>query len=173
MARGLKGRIRVIIEMDEYESGEGAGAAVKRLPHGFEWEWEFTSGTTDGTQMDRAWSSKPALTTTPVDTDIVGTSNLADVLDGSNNVNLTDLCVMAAVNLEGSGGGDIDIGGGSAPVDLWTLAAGDGVAVKPAGIFLWVAPYGIQPTATTADILRAVASAGTVNGRILIAGRST
>lgn len=171
MARGAKGRIYVLVEFDETETDEGAGAATKRLPHRIEYKREFSSGTTNGTQMDRVWSTDVDLTTTPVDVDVVGTANLPSVLDAGNNVNLTDVCVLCVVNDDPAGGDNAVLGASSAPF-TGMLPAGDVANVLPEGILLWVAPHGAGPTATTADLIRLVANANTAAIRALIAGRS-
>lgn len=174
MARGVKGRITVVVDLEEYDDGgSGAAAALKRLPHRVEYTWEVTGGTTDGTQLDRIYSSAPSLTTTPTDLDLVSAASLPSAMDGSLNVGMSDLAVICVVNGAAAGSGDADVGGSSAPVTGWTLASGDGVSVRPQGILLWVAPYGVATAATTADLLRVVASTGTVAAKVLLAGRST
>jgi hypothetical protein len=127
----------------------------------------FTSGTTDGTTIDRCWSSSTAVTTTPTDHDLIGglTSNL-----NGQATSFVDLVGIICVN-DGTSG-DIQIGAGSNPVTGWVLAAGDGVTVKPGGIFLWLAPNGVAPSAGTADILREVASAGSISQKFVLLGRS-
>lgn len=170
MARGTKGKIKVVIEVEEFDDGgAGAGAETKRLRHPINYEWEWTSGNTDGTQMNQVFSNLISLTTTPVDTDLVSASSLASQMDGQP-VAMVDPCVVCVINNAASGSGDVQIGAGSNP---WTgmLAAGDVANVKPQGILLWVAPYGAPATAGTADILRVVASTGTVDTKVLVAGR--
>ncbi len=174
MARGVKGKITVVVDLEEYDDGgAGAGSATKRLPHWVEYTWEVTGGTTDGTMLDRIYSSAPSLTTTPTDLDLVSASSLASAMDSGLNVGMSDLAVICVLNTAAAGSGDVDVGASSAPVTGWTLANGDGVSVGPQGILLWVAPYGVATTATTADLLRVVASTGTVTSKVLVAGRST
>ncbi len=174
MGRGYKGSVTVQIRSEEYDdTGAGVGGEPKRLKHDVDYTWNWTSGTTDGTMMDRVYSAAPSLTTTPTDIDLISASSLASAMDGSLNVAITDLCMVCVLNTAANGSGDADIGAGSAPYDGMWLAAGDGASVKPQGILLWIAPYGAVATATTADILRAVASAGTVPVKVLLAGRST
>lgn len=173
MARKLKTKIRILIECVEESTDIGAGELPSRLVHRFEYNKDFASGTTDGTAMDRVHSAVTGFTTTPTDIDLVGASQLPSKLDGSLNVNFSDLCVVALANDAASGSGDLELGGdGTAPV-VGVMKAGNDIAVvKPEGCFVWIAPYGIAPVATTGDILQVAATTGTVSGRSLLAGRS-
>lgn len=45
MARGVKGRIRVIVDFEEYDDGgSGAGSSLKRLPHPIDYTWVLVAG---------------------------------------------------------------------------------------------------------------------------------
>jgi len=174
MARKLKTKVRILIECVEESTEIGAGELPARLVHRFEYNKDFASGVTDGTQLDRVHSTLASFTTTPTDIDLIGTSNLSSKLDGSLNVNFTDLCVVAAANDAASGAGDLEVGGDASAPLVGMLKAGNDVAVvKPQGCFVWIAPFGVAPVATTGDILQVVATAGTIEGRSLLAGRST
>ncbi len=170
MARKLFTTVSLVIESFEVDDDAGAASAPKTLKHRWAYEKSFESGTTNGTQLDRVWSTDADNTTTPQDADLHG--GLNSVLDSGLAVAFPDLCVVAIANDEASGGDDINVGAGTNPVDTMWLAAGDGTRIKPQGCFVWIAPDGITITAATNDILRLVASAGTVPKRALIAGRS-
>ncbi|MEQ1565382.1 MAG: hypothetical protein ABMA64_07070 [Myxococcota bacterium] len=169
MARQVKGKVTVIVDIDEMETGVGANGDTTDCQHRIEYNWTFDSGTTDGTQIDRVWSTAAALSTTPEDTDLSGT--LPSVLNGSNTVVLADLVGIVVANDTAAGGGDAQVGAGGSPV-VGFHASGNVEAVKPQGLFLWIAPYGTAITAATADILRMVASAGSVARRAIVFGRS-
>ena len=169
MARKLVTTVTVLIEAVEIDDDAGAGSQQKVLKHRLAYEKTFESGTTDGTHMDRVWSSDADATTTPQDADLIG--GLTSVLDSGNAASFADLCVVALCNDESSGGDDLVMGAGSNPL-VGIGATGDIANVKPQGLLLWVAPYGVAPVAGTGDILRLVASAGTVPKRVLFAGRS-
>ena len=70
------------------------------------------------------------------------------------------------------GGDDVEIGGGANPVTAFHAAA-DVESVKPGGILVWIAPDGAAVAAGASDILRMVASAGTVPRRAIVFGRSS
>lgn len=170
MARQCRGKIRILVEIDEIETDVGADSRTVVLPHRIAYEWDFDSGVTDGTEINRVWSTDAASTTTPDDADLQG--SLASVLNGSNTVVLADLVGLVVVNDAASGSGDVLVGAGTNPVTAFHAAA-DVEAVKPRGIFLWVAPFGGSVAAGASDILRMVASAGSVAKRAILFGRST
>jgi len=170
MARQVKAKIRVYVEVEEFETDVGSASVTTRAPHIIDYSYDFESGTTDGTQLDRVWSSDADLSGAATDTDLSGA--LASVLNGSNTVVLADLCILAIENTTANGGGDVNVGGDAAAVTGWVANASDIVPVKPKGLLLWVAPFGTAVTATTADVLQRVASAGTVTNKTIVAGRS-
>jgi hypothetical protein len=170
MARQAKAKIRVLVEVEEFETDVGADSATIRLPHRIEYNLDLESGTTDGTQIDRVYSSDASLSTTPTDLDLSG--SLASALNGSNTVVLADLVLIAVENTTAAGGGTSNVGGDAAAVTGWVADATDVVKVGPKGLFLWIAPSGTTVTATTADVLQLVASTGTVTNKIIVAGRS-
>lgn len=170
MARQAKAKIRIYIEVEEFETDVGAASFTTRAPHIIDYSYDFESGTTDGTQIDRVWSSDADLSGAATDTDLSG--SLASVLNGSNTVVLADLVLIAIENTTAVGGGDVQAGGDAASLTGWVANANDIIAVKPKGILVWVAPHGTAVTAATADVLQRAASAGTVTNKTIIAGRS-
>jgi hypothetical protein len=67
------------------------------------------------------------------------------------------------------------VGAGSNPFINWVMASGDGVKVRPGGIFCMYAPdsTGYAVTAGTGDVVTVATNAGTsVTYDVLIAGRS-
>ncbi len=169
MARQARMTLEVRLIVDESATTPaGAGDEVARLRHQILYSKELTSGTTDATEVDRVWSSSASLTASPTDLDLL--SATTSKLDSGLTNGFVDLVCLAVAN-DGAAG-DIQVGAGSNPVAGVWLAAGDGVAVKPGGFFLWVAPSGIAPVAGTGDILRLVTSSGTIAGRAMIVGRS-
>lgn len=169
MARQVVGKIRVLVEIQEIETDLGAASAPNVLPHRIEYNWDFTSGTTDGTEINRVWSTDTALTTSPEDGDLQG--SLASVQNGANTVVIADFVGLCVVNDAASGSGDVVVGAGTNPVTAFHAVA-DVESVKPQGIFLWVAPFGAAVGAAASDILRMVASTGTVARRAVLFGRS-
>jgi len=172
MARRLKTKVRILIECVEESTDLGAGELPSRLVHRFEYNRDFASGTSNGTQLDRVYSDTANFTTTPLDVDIISASSLPSKLDGSANVSLVDLCIVAATNEGASGGGDIEVFGDGSGVVGVLKAANDIAVVKPQGCFVWIAPDGIAPVAGTGDIIQIAASTGTIEGKTLLAGRS-
>lgn len=166
--RGVTGRVYVLVEFDELESDEGVSAAPKRLQHRIEYTRTFTSGTTDGTQLDRIWSTSTAQTTTETDIDIRGT--LPGILDSGDTVVVADMSLICVVNNDPSGGDDLLLGAGTNPF-TGMLAAGDIASIKPGGILLWLAPDGVPAVAATSDVIR-LDSNGTATALALLAGRS-
>lgn len=169
MARQARAKIRIEVTVEEIETDAGVSSAPARLIHQVKYEKDFTSGTTNGTQIDRVWSTDADLTTTPEDTDLQG--SLASVLNGGNTVTIADLVGLVVVNDEASGGDDVQVGAGTNPVTAFH-ASGDIEAVKPGGILVWIAPDGAAVAGGASDILRMVASAGTVPRRAIVFGRS-
>lgn len=169
MARQAKGKVRIVVEIEEIETDVGADSRTVTLPHRIEYNWEFLSGTTDGTQIDRVWSTDDALTTTPEDSDLQG--SLASKLNGSNTVTIADLVGIVATCDDAQGGDNVQIGAGTNPVTAM-LASGDVATVRPQGILVWIAPYGAAVGAAASDILRMVASANTALRRAIVFGRS-
>ena len=170
MARQAKGRVRVLVEIEEFETDIGADSATTRLLHRLAYDRDWDSGTTDGTQIDRVWSSDADLTTSATDTDLSG--SLSSVLNGSNTVVMADLVLLAVENTTAAGGGDAVVGGDAAAITGWVGNANDVVNVKPTGLLLYIAPHGVGITATTADVLQRAASSGTVTNKTIVAGRS-
>lgn len=169
MARAAKGKIRILVEIEEIETDVGADSRTVSVPHRIEYNWDFTSGTTDGTEINRVWSTDADLTTTPEDGDLQG--SLASQLNGANTVTIADLVGVVVTNEEETGAGDVLVGAGSNPVTAFHAAA-DVEAVKPKGIFLWIAPYGAAVGAAASDILRMVASAGVIGRKAIVFGRN-
>jgi hypothetical protein len=171
MARQLKTRVYAKVTCEEIETDLGGGSATSRLVHEIEYDKTFTTGTTDGSEMDRVYSTDTALTTSPTDIDLSG--SLASVLNGSNTVVMADLCLICSVNDQTSSG-DVRIGAAATNplIGPFVTVATDSLAVKPTGLFLWCAPNGTAVTGGSADVIRAVASTGTVSHRTILAGRS-
>jgi hypothetical protein len=170
MARQAKAKVRVLIEIEEFETALGADSFTSRLLHKIDYQQDWESGTTDGTQIDRVYSTAAALSGAATDTDISG--SLASALNGSNTVVLADLVLLAVENTTAAGGGDLQVGGDAASVTGWVGNANDIVNVGPKGLLLWIAPSGKSVTATTADILQFASSSGSVTNKIIVAGRS-
>lgn len=170
MARKLKTKVRILIECEEIITDVGLGEPVRHM-HRFEYNKDFATGTTDGTQMDRAHSDEADYTTTPTDYEVFGTT-LADVIDGSLSVNFSDFCVMAVSNEEANGAGNLEVFGDANGLVGAVKAANDIVLVRPEGCFVWIAPYGVAPVNGTGDIVQVAASTGTITGKHLMAGRS-
>lgn len=171
MARQVLTEVHVLVQSWEVETLVGAGQQTKRLLHEVKKDYVFTSGTTDYTENDRVWSNQYSFTTTPDTIDISGT--LLSKLDASNNNVFVDPTVFLFTNEESSGAGYVTVGAGSNPYAGCWAAAGDGAKVFPQGLLLMVAPGGFTaPVAGTGDILTMAASAGTIAGKVLVAGRS-
>lgn len=169
MARQCKGKIRILVEIQEIETDVGADSRTVTLPHRIEYNVDFASGTTDGTEINRVWSTDATATTTPDDLDLQG--SLASVLNGSNTVVIPDLVGVVVTNDAAAGSGDVQVGAGTNPVTAFHASA-DVEVVKPQGIFLWIAPHGGAVAAGASDLLRMVASAGSLARRAIVFGRS-
>jgi hypothetical protein len=170
MARQVSGTVHVIVHLEEVETDAGLASQNARVSHDYEKKFEWTAGNDAVTKLDRIMSSDAGFTTSPTDLDLVGTSITSAL---SSTVTFAGGVAVVLVTNEGTAGGTVSVGAGSAPWDDWVIAAGDGVKIPQGGLLLWIAPETDEaPTATTADILRIVGSA-TIAGKSLIAGRST
>jgi hypothetical protein len=139
------------------------------LLHQLIYSAELPSGTADGS-IDRVYSDAIGFTTSNTDLDVV--AGVASKLNGAT-LTFADVCGVAVFNdgLVGGGGGNLIVGNAAAPLGLFS-AGTTTITVRPGGIFLWTDGPGIQPAGGTTDVLRIVASAGTVQGRVAIWGRS-
>jgi hypothetical protein len=166
MARGVSGKLTVALDLQEFETALGADGRQSVLPARFRKLVEFAAGTTNG-QLDRVHSIAPSFTTTPTDVDLAG--SLTSPLGGGANT-FVDLVLIYIENT--SAVGNLLVGGDAASIPLFS-ATNDVIVIPPGGFFLWYGgDAGITVTATTADILQIAASAGTVNGKVYLAGRS-
>lgn len=177
MARQAHGSIEVKIKIWETETDPGvAGSAPLPLPHEMTYSKKWTSGYADSTQIDRVWSSNAGVAASPgTSIDLVSASGLPSRLDSADNVQFAGGVVVLAIKHNATTGdiGNIEVGGGSAAWPGPVKDASDVIVVPPGGLLLWVAPEGVAPTATTADILKVLhAGTGTVAAESLIAGRS-
>lgn len=130
---------------------------------------------TDGTsanQIDLQWSDTSTIAISSSDTlDLAG-----GLTDGFGTTLTFVEIVMIYVRAASGNTNDVEVGAGSNPLLNWVLATGDGVVVKPGGIFLILAPtnpaYAV--TGGTGDILEITNSSGgtEVTYDIVILGRS-
>jgi hypothetical protein len=175
MARGAWGYVEVRLRVWEGESDPGvAGGTPARVLHSLDYRKDWTAGT-GVDQLDRVWSTDE-LSDTPSSLDLVSASSLPSKLDTGDNVQFAGGVTVLAIENE-SATDPITIGGGSAGFDglcAFQGTEGEGEStIHPRGLLLWVAPDGVAPTATTADILKAVFSGtGTVACKLIIAGTS-
>lgn len=168
MARTVKARVYVLVEVEEIDTLLGAEQTSSRLLHRILYDRSFETGTTDTTQLDRVWSSSAEIAAgTPRDVDLIGgeTSQLNGL-----TTSFVDWAIMCIENQESAG--DVQVGGDANGAVGWISAAATNVSVKPNGILLWVAPAGVLPVAGTGDIVQLAASAGTITTKALFAGRS-
>jgi hypothetical protein len=118
---------------------------------------DLATGTGLG-QADMQWSDRRTLAASASEN-----LDLAGSLTGPLGTTLTFARIKAVyVKAASTNTNDVQVTrDGSAGVPLF-LAASDGIAVKPGGLFLWVAPNaaGIAVTATTGDLLVVTNSAG-------------
>lgn len=166
MAREVSGNLRLQIGLQERNTAIGAGGEVGLVNIDELLEVVFAAGTADG-QLDRVHRQPLSLTTTPTDIDLRGV--LTSII-GAGTVDFIDLVLLLIVNT--SSAGNIVVGGDANAVPIYG-AANDTEAVPPGGFICkhW-GNTGLGVTAGTGDILQLAASAGTVTGRLLLAGRS-
>jgi hypothetical protein len=165
MARFANGSVRVEVDINEAVTALGAGDDIARMPHRRVYSKTLASGTADG-EIDRVVSQGVSFTTTPTDIDLSGS------LTSPLNAGAVVFAEVSMIYIENTAAaGNLQVGGDAASLPLFGAAA-DFIVVPPGGCFFWYAPAGIAITATTADILQIAASAGTVTGKVTIAGRS-
>lgn len=161
--------VQLSISITEFLALLGAGQQASQLIHAAGYTAELPSGLADGS-IDRVYSDAVNFTTSNTDLDLV-----AGVTSKLNGAALTfaDVCGVAVFNdgVAGGGGGNLVIGNAAAPLALFSAPTATHT-VRPAGCYLWTDSVGIQPAGGTTDVLRIVASAGTVAGRVVIWGRS-
>jgi len=126
-------------------------------PIDFTTEIDLATGTGLG-QADMQWSDRRTLAASATEN-----LDLAGSLTGPFGTTLTFARIKAIyVKAASTNTNDVQVTrDGSAGAPLF-LAASDGLAVKPGGLFLWVAPNaaGVAVTATTGDLLVVTNSAG-------------
>lgn len=177
MARQVWGELELKVRLWEAETAPaGAGSESARLLHSIHEKRSWTSGYADSSQIDRVWSTNAGAAASPgTDLDLVSASSLPSKLDTNDNVQFAGGVVLVVLCHDDATGdnGEVQIGGSSNPFLGMVVDASDKISVPPGGLFLWLAPDGVPPTAGTADILRiAHNGVGTVAARALIAGRS-
>jgi hypothetical protein len=165
MPRDAYGKVKVEIEIIERNTAIGPGDGVASIAHRALIDLLIASGTGDG-QVDRVLSDALTLTTTPTDLDLAG-SIASDI--GAGTVVFAEVSLIVVQNT--SEAGDIVVGGDTNAL-LFLGAAAQTLSVKPGGFAVLYAPKGYTVTAGTGDILQLAASAGTVTGKLIVAGRS-
>lgn len=166
MPREASGLLRLQIALQERNTAIGAGGENSSVNIDELLELVLASGTSDG-QIDRVHRQALSLTTTPTDVDLRGV--LQSMLGAGAN-DFIDLALLLVVNTGSAG--NIVMGGDANAVPLFGATTHTEI-IPPGGFSLkWLGPAGIGVTAGTGDILQLAASAGTVPGRLLLAGRS-
>lgn len=165
MPREVSGSLRLSIDLAERNTGLGDGSRTAQMPHGALFEAIISTGLNDG-NLDRIYSDAISVSTSGTQIDLAG-SLTSEI--GGGTTTFVDLCLIYARNT--SSVGDARLGGDTASVPFLSVAT-TYLVIPPGGVFFWYAPAGITVTATTADILKFSASAGTVNVTYLFAGRS-
>jgi hypothetical protein len=131
----------------------------------------LTSGTGAGA-ADMQWSDTRTLSASATeDLDLAGS------LTGPLGTTLTFARIKAVLIMAADGNtNDVQVTRPASNGAPLFLAAGDGLAVKPGGLFLWVAPNaaGVAVTASTGDLLTLTNSAGStgVTYSIVVLGAS-
>lgn len=170
MARQASGKAEINLRIEERTTDVGYdGAGVATAVHEVKRAVTFENGVLDG-QIDRVFSGANTATTTPTNLDLVGTGLASQVAGGAPN-SFADLQILV---IENTGTvGNLIVGGGASAIPL-TNGTTDGEVVQPGGVlYRNFGTAGLALTAGVADILKIVASAGTVPYRILLAGRSS
>lgn len=168
MARQCITKVRVLVTVEEIETGLGVDNQASRLVHKIEYNRDFATGVTNGLYADRVYSeSADIVNGAPRSLDLLGVLNSA--LDGGA-VNMVDF-VAACCRNDGTAG-DIELGGNANAVLAPFKVANDVVKIGPDGFFLWVDPQGRTPVAATGDIWQIASGTGTNNAKTLLLGRS-
>lgn len=165
MAREAKARLELKLSAEEFETDLGAGGGRSRLAHLVELVADLLNGTDDG-EIDRVYSDELTVTTTPTDLDFVG--GVTSKLNGQT-VTLAEIVAVIVVNE--SAAGDVIVGGDANAIPIFG-AATHTRPVKPGGADVWYAPAGVALVAGTGDILQLAASAGSVDCKVAVLGRS-
>jgi hypothetical protein len=163
MARVAQGKVKFGVSILEGSTGQGNGSQTVATPHGSQVEFTLEDGTDDG-EIDRVYSGRITLTTTPTSLDLSG--SLAGVVTGT--VVLAEIVGCRIRNR--SAAGNVLVGGGSNQIPKFDTSFK--VPVGPRGVIQWHDPSGVTVTAATGDILTLAASAGSVDCEITLWGRS-
>lgn len=136
--------------------------------------WDITNGTTDG-KMDQLFHVNSSVTAaSPVDHDLAGgvTDSFGNTLTFAT-VKFIYLKVDTTTTgyyIEIGGGDD---GAGNNAFINWVADGSDKIRVYNEGVVMMYSPNdGFAVTATTGDILRVAASAGTIGYEMIIGGTS-
>lgn len=161
-------KFNISVDINEVAAPTSIGGKSSSLVHSFQKVLDIASGTADG-QADVVYSNVVNLTTTPTDLDLRG--SLASKLDGST-VNFVDVVCIIVNNKATSG--NIVMGGAASNQFSGFFGGATQTNIIPPGGFsiLYFGDAGLGTTAGTGDLLRFVASAGTVAAEIVILGRS-
>lgn len=166
MPREVSGRIRLEIDLQERNTLVGDGTKTAALAHQVLVDKVISSGVGDG-QFDRIHSAALAVTTTPTDFDLAG------VLTSAIGAGTTTFVEVGLICIRNTGtSGNLVVGGDTNALLIFGGATHT-LTIPPGGTFFWEAPPGVAVVAGTGDILQIAASAGTVPGTLLIAGRSS
>lgn len=164
MARIASGIVDIVVRAQEGDTGVGAGGTA-RLPHEIVYRLDLANGTANG-EINRVHSVSSTFSTTPTDLDLLG--SLTSQISGGAVTSFVDL---AGIVIENTGSVNLLVGGDTNAVLIFS-AANDVLVVPPGGIFVWMAPAGLAPVASTGDVLQIAAASGTCTGKVLLLGRS-
>lgn len=164
MARIASGIVELGVHLVEGNTGAGVGG-TSRLPHDLSYKLDFASGTDDG-QINRVHSVTSTISSTPTDIDLLG--SLASEIAGGGTTSLVDL---VGIILHNTGSVAVQVGGDTNALAIFGAAA-DFITVQPGGLFVWLAPAGVAPVASTGDILQLATASSTTTVKVVLLGRS-
>lgn len=169
MSLTLQGRIKAHVRLVEQDTAKGAGDAPATFVHEAIVNERITNGTSDAGTGNRVYSDESTVVDgAPVSIDLAGSLS---ALTGGGTVTFVDLAGLYIEHT--SGAGNLHVGAGSNPVPLFGDVS-DLIKIPPGGkMMLWTDSSLLATvTAATGDILRLLASTGTVGYKIIIWGRS-